>query len=423
MLLLTVVGIFMLGAYVHAYLTTRPGPYTRRVAVLGTTPAGIAAAFRLSRGPHRVNITLLTPHAELAPLWPATYERARAAGFLARAANEIGLRAPPPPTVAGVYDGRSWAFAPAHPRNAFERAWEGFLWWTRFGRQPGAAARAAADARAALLGAALPFESVAAALHASRIADDAAHTAADTWFDARGVGGAYQRELMNGLVRRGAQNLAGVSGLAAAVALADTVAAPGLWEGMVAASGADVRTRTDVVSVRRGWWGRGWVLGLRARFDGAAAAEERFDAVVVADAWAAAAVAGVAARGAVRNAFAAEAWITTFSSDTGELRGAAFPGKGRHGAVPDTVLTTPCSWEYREVGGRSGLGGLGHAPFWSLERGEEQWADARRTWTFRLVSAWEFSDAQVRALVEGEVGEIVRVYVGVPSIRPQEARS
>lgn len=69
--------------------------------------------------------------------------------------------------------------------------------------------------------------------------------------------------------------------------------------------------------------------------------------------------------------------------------------------VPRLVLTTPCSWEYKNVSGGKGKDGLGHAPFWYLSRVKEMVRDGQREYRYKVVSDEEFSDNETQKMLGG----------------------
>ena len=316
------------------------------------------------------------------------------------------------------YDGRSWSYTEPHPRSFFDRAFWNRWVWSRYGQQARTAQSTLLNVRGrrqTLLYAPL-FTSLSAAVDDAGLRPHVEATA-ESWLAANGVGERYQREIFAPWVRgRSAQNLGTTTSLAAFTAADNTGrrvrirdgGIAGLLERMLVASGATVQLGSRVVNMQKGVWG-GWML--QSMTPWGEVVEEPFDAVIIATS--AADVHHLTMHPG--NVTYTGVHTAVFTSP-GVLAGGAFSGK--KGGLPRLVLTTPCSWEYKATAGRSGLEGLGHAPFWRLETVAETVVAGRREWVYRVMAPMEIGIEVLRKwVVGGEVAEVRRYYVSFPVAR------
>ena len=223
------------------------------------------------------------------------------------------------------------------------------------------------------------------------------------------VSSEFQREQLNPWVRgRYGQNLGTISALAAfmaadntaplvAVREDDVVGTAALWERMATHTGATLNLHTRVKHLARASWG-GWELTSATPFDTVTVA---YDAVVVATPWALTqphlSTAPLLSTPPVTTEYT-PLHITVFTSP---FRLSPDPFDGNND-IPDLILTTPCSSEYRQVSRRSGSAGLGQAPFWSVAVLRTIVEDGERRWLYKLVSDTQITDADVQLLVGAE---------------------
>jgi len=250
-----------------------------------------------------------------------------------------------------------------------------------------------------------PFTDIGGLVAAAGVSQLAQKTAEDL-LGLAGVSSEFQREQLNPWVRgRYGQNLGTISALAAFMAADNTaplVAVLGdevrgtaaLWERMATHTGATLNLHTRVKHLAQAPWG-GWELTSATPFDTITVA---YDAVVVATPWALTqphlSTAPLLSTPPVTTEYT-PLHITVFTSP---FRLSPHPFHGNKN-IPDLILTTPCSWEYRQVSGRSGSAGLGQAPFWSLAVLRTIVEAGERRWLYKLVSDTEITDADVQRLV------------------------
>jgi hypothetical protein len=254
------------------------------------------------------------------------------------------------------------------------------------------------------------FTSLSTALGNAGLSDHAA-TTAEEFLATYGVSVGVQRELFNPWMRQYAQNLGTVSALAA-FAAADNSATlkidhrdgmAGLWERMVAASGATVHLQTRVQNITWESWG-GWSLTSLSPFG--TATTTRYDAVVVAAPWGVHSLEISPLFWEPQNITYTPEYTTLFAS-VAKLSPDAFSGD-----TSGLILTTPCSWEYSETAGASGMAGLGHAPFWRLQMLQQVVLEGKRMWLYHVSSPAELPDQELRRFVGGEeVAWVYRRYV------------
>lgn len=174
-----------------------------------------------------------------------------------------------------------------------------------------------------------------------------------------------------------------------------------LWEQMVSYTGATLNLLTRVEHLTKASWG-GWELTATASFNTTTAPFNTttipYDAVVLATPWALT-QSHLSTTPPLSTAPISVAYtplhITIFTSP---FRLSPHPFHGnKH--IPDLILTTPCSWEYTSISGRSGAHGLGQAPFWSLAVLKPLVEEGEKRWLYKLVSARETTDADIQRLV------------------------
>jgi hypothetical protein len=283
--------------------------------------------------------------------------------------------------------------------------------WYFYGRSPGRAEdliTAARKARERLYASTAVFESLSNIIHEVGL-DEFSKETGESLLHSHDVDENFQREIFNPWIRgRYAQNLGTISALgammaadnSAALKVSDEEGMAGLWERMVASTGGAVHLDTHVIGLRKGDWG-GWVL---ASSDSTGQESyEPFDAIVLATPWS---LTKLEIRGdpvmvAPQEVEYAEMYITLFTT-THDVSGNEFSGQK---GMPELVLTTPCSWEYKEISGGTGKDGMGHAPFWFLSRVKEVVRGGQREYLYKIVSAEEISDDEIRKLLGGKEGE------------------
>jgi hypothetical protein len=310
----------------------------------------------------------------------------------------------------GRYDGRSWSYIEPNPENLFGRAWWNSRLWQNYGDSVGKAENlitAARQARERLYESTSIFTSLSTIVHSVGL-DVFSKVTGASMLSEHDVKENLQREIFNPWVRgRYAQNVGTISALGAMMAadnsavfeVTDEKGISTLWEGMVASTNATVKLSTHVRGLRKGDWG-GWIL---ASESGGREVLEPFDAIVLASPWG---LTQLEIRGdrlfvEPESVQYAEMFITLFSSNQ-DISGDEFSG---HQGMPGLVLTTPCSWEWKEISEGTGREGMGHAPFWVLSKVKEVVRGGVREWLYKIVSEQEVSDDHIRKLLGGKENE------------------
>ncbi|KAI5795005.1 hypothetical protein EDC01DRAFT_776067 [Geopyxis carbonaria] len=199
------------------------------------------------------------------------------------------------------------------------------------------------------------------------------------------------RHLLNPWTRAAhAQNLGTISALAALLAVAPPEQhitlrdSPGtlqpLWEGMVHAANATLHLDTPATAL--------WQTNGSWHVDDS----DAFDDVVLA---APASLAGLYNAPPAIDTLYTPLYTTLFLSPS-RLSGHMFHGAAH---IPDVVLSTPCTWEWDYLSGRSGAAGLGAPRFWSLVRVRTVIWRGQRHWLYRLTGPEKFDAGYIQALV------------------------
>ncbi|KAA8896381.1 hypothetical protein FN846DRAFT_965178 [Sphaerosporella brunnea] len=412
----------------------RPAPYERNIAVVGVDPAGITTAYELFRLcsagniPHRitlydqashiggraVHIVSITP-SEQVVLGANTFPKG--ASLLSSAAAFLGLSTDNSFNGGidligsgtgqfGNYDGRSWSYNEPTLHNIFERwGWELGL-NMRYGGSQAKAQDLIREFRGKLQK--LEFPVTVHTLNTAGLLDLTAKTAED-FLTTNGVTESVQRELFDPWVRaQYAQNLGTISALSALAAANNRgtlkITRPegmaGLWERMLAATDAKVQLKTRILNITAESWG-GWSLSTSTE-------TKKYDAVILAAPWGLTdlTISPSLLKPPQKIAYTAE--HTTLFASAAELSPDAFSGQRD---IPKVIMTTPCSWEYYETAGKSGVDGLGHAPFWSLHLLKQVVINGERMWLYQVSSPAELPDQELRRFVGGkEIGFVYRHY-------------
>ncbi|CCX04324.1 Similar to DnaJ homolog 1, mitochondrial; acc. no. P87239 [Pyronema omphalodes CBS 100304] len=292
----------------------------------------------------------------------------------------------------GVWDGRSWAYVEAAPKNFLDRAWWNIGLWLRYGAANDNTQREMIDFRERRKGIRVPFKNLGEALQKTALQG---HTeqSAENWLEERGIGEGYRREVLNAWVRaRYSQNLGTITAFGALLA-ADHAHSVGvdvaaLWAAMAEKSGATLRLGAEVQGIERGSWG-GWYVNSTS-----SPLLEMYDTVVIATPWGLSPLTQsleqqLQPEDIPRNVSYVDQHITLFVS-TAKISNDEFGGVD---TVPGLILTTPCSWEYRNISGYTGRDGLGQPPFWVLSRIGESYGDmGKREYVYKVLSADKISD-------------------------------
>jgi hypothetical protein len=294
-----------------------------------------------------------------------------------------------------------------------DRAWWNIGSWLRYGAANDNTEREVIAFRERRMGITVPFKNLGEALGKAALGGHAEQLA-EHWLEERGIGEGYQREVLNSWVRaRYAQNLGTISafGALSAVDHADSVGVDvaALWAAMAEKSGAILRLGAEVRGIEKGSWG-GWYVNSTS-----SPLLERYDAVVIATPWGLSPFTQsleqqLKPEDIPRNVSHVDQHITLFSS-MWEISNDQFRGVD---TVPGLILTTPGSYEYKNISGYTGRDGLGQASFWVLSRIGEAYRDKEwREYSYKIISADEISDDMIRGwLGPGkDIGTVWRGYV------------